>query len=325
MTPLHPDGLLQMRLRVLTASLQGRGVSALHHGTDNSFDFAENLPTAWPTAGTLGEAALTVLPAPIGEAYTSRVLLSRSTGTPQMFEFVLPEGVRDIEFRAHFLPDSEGTTVILTDITEERSRDAVVAALLREVSHRSKNLLAIVQSVAMQTAKHSKNTRDFLRKFTGRLHALSSTQDLVTENDWRGTSLQALVKAQLNRIGTFSSASVRVTGENPILGPNAALHVGLAIHELSTNAAIYGALSDGHGGHISVDAHYEPGKTTRNDLIIEWQETGLHLPDGDQSPRFGTMMLDRIVPLSVGGHATFSVTSDQVVYRLTIPADQFEP
>ena len=325
MTSLPLDGQLQMRLRVLSSSLQGRGVSALHHAADNSFDLAENLPTAWPTTPTIGASATNLLPPPVGEAYNSQVVLSRTTASPQTLEFVLPEGTRQIEFRAQFFPDDEGTTVILTDITEERSREAALASLLREVSHRSKNLLAIVQSIAMQTGKHSKSTRDFLGKFIGRLHALSSTQDLVTESDWRGTYLQSLVSAQLSRIGTFALANVRITGENPILVPNAALHIGLAVHELAANAAIYGALSNDRSGHIWVDAHYEDAAKAGTNLVIEWQETGLSIPAGQPTPRFGTMMLERVVPLSVGGHARFSLTADRVAYRLEIPSDQFRP
>lgn len=325
MAPLPPDGQLQLRLRVLSAGLQDQGVTMLHHDTDQVIDLAENLPAIWPTVPAVGSTALTLLPAAIGAAYTGRLELTRASGTPQSLEFSLPDGLRSIEFRAQFYPDPDGTTVILTDITEERSRDSAVAALLREVSHRSKNLLAIVQSVAMQTAKHSRNTHDFVGKFTGRLHALSSTQDLVTESDWRGTYLQSLITAQLSRVGTLSLANVRITGENPILGPNAALHVGLAVHELSTNAAIYGALSHDHSGQIWVDAHYEAANDSGPELVIEWQETGLHLPQGAQAPRFGTMMLERIVPLSVGGHSTFTVTPDRVAYRLEIPGDQFEP
>lgn len=325
MTSPPLDGQLQMRLRVLSAGLQDQGVTVLHHGADDLIDLAENLPPAWPDTPSIGALAIAVLPSPIGESYSARLALTHATATPQVLEFRLPDGLRFTEFRAQFYPDPEGATVIITDITEERSRDTAISALLREVSHRSKNLLAIVQSVAMQTARHSENTTDFVGKFTGRLHALSSTQDLVTESDWRGTYLHSLITAQLSRIGTRSLANVRITGENPILGPNAALHVGLAVHELSTNAAIYGALSPDHSGHIWVDAHYDMTGTSRPRLVIEWQETGLDLPQGEQAPRFGTMMLERIVPLSMGGQSTFSVTPDRVAYRLEIPADQFEP
>ena len=218
-----------------------------------------------------------------------------------------------------------GLFTILTDVTERRERELALTNLLREVSHRSKNLLAIVQSVAMQTAHHSDGIENFLQKFRGRLHALSSTQDLVTESEWRGTLFQSLVVAQLARVGQTARDAIKITGDNPLLGPNAALHVGLAIHELATNAVVHGALSAEGEGSVAIAAKVEMTTGRPAQLIVEWHEHGVWSPPvANAPPRFGTMVLERIVPLSVGGSARYEVGPGRVSYRLSIPADQFD-
>lgn len=318
------DQTMQTRVRALSAALQGRGIAVLHQDIDHRFDLAENLPPDWPQSSIAGKREADIFPPAIADQFAQAHELCRSTGEAQMLEFELTQGNHRRQFEARLLHDEDGVTAVITDITDERAREAALSSLLREVSHRSKNLLAIVQSVAMQTARHSEGIQDFLLKFRGRLHALSSTQDLVTESNWRGTYLQSLVTSQLARVGHAALANLRVTGANPLLGPNASLHIGLAVHELAANAVLHGALSEGNAGNVWVDAHLVERPGALPDLVIDWQETGIDAISARQEPRFGTLVLERIVPLSVGGSADFSITSDSVHYRLTVPADQFE-
>ena len=266
----------------------------------------------------------------MSDDFAEAIAFIRETGDPTTIDFELRDGTRRRQFEANITPDPgddgtpSGTTIIITDVTDNRSREAAMTTLLREVSHRSKNLLAIVQSVAMQTAHHSGGIQDFLDKFRGRLHALSSTQDLVTESNWRGTYFQSLVAAQLARVGPSVLRELRITGDNPLLTPNASLHIGLAIHELAANAVIHGALSGETAGHVWVDARVEDKGDAPAQLVIEWQEAGIDAKRIHQGPRFGTMVLEKIVPLSVGGNASYVLAEDSVNYRLTVPADQFE-
>jgi len=296
----------------------------LHQDSDHRFDIAENPPSNWLPQQFLGRVEADIFPAEIATAFTAAHDRCRDSGEEQYITFELGEGQRRRHFETRLVLDDDGITAIMIDMTDERARDQAVASLLREVSHRSKNLLAIVQSVAMQTAHHSGDIQDFLDKFRGRLHALSSTQDLVTESNWRGTYLQSLVTSQLTRVGSALLANVRVTGENPLLGPNASLHIGLAIHELSANAVLHGALAGNQPGHVWVDARVERRAGLPGDLVIEWQETGIDTDQVRREPRFGTLVLERIVPLSVGGTADFTIERDSVRYRLVVPADQFE-
>jgi two-component sensor histidine kinase len=318
------DHLQQMRLRALSAALRGRDISVLHQDLNHRYDLAENLPATWPQANIIDKREADILPAPIAAQFADAHDLCQDTNEPQNIEFELTDNSHRHQFEAHLLPDEDGVTIVITDVTEDRGREAALTSLLREVSHRSKNLLAIVQSVAMQTAHHSGGIQDFLTKFRGRLHALSSTQDLVTESNWRGTYLHSLVTSQLTRVGHAALANMRITGDNPLLGPNASLHIGLAVHELAANAVRHGALAEGNAGNVWVDARIAKHADQPPDLIIEWQETGIDASRARQEPRFGTLVLERIVPLSVGGAAVFTINNESVRYRLTVPADQFE-
>jgi two-component sensor histidine kinase len=301
-----------------------QGICILHQGPDHRFDLAENPPPSWSQRDPVGGVEADILPTEVAALFAAAFERVRSTGEEQSIEFEIGEGLRRRYFEARLLADQAGVTTIVTDTTDERARDFAVASLLREVSHRSKNLLAIVQSVAMQTAHHSGSIKDFLDRFRGRLHALSSTQDLVTESNWRGTYLQSLIASQLTRVGHAILANVRVTGENPRLGPNASLHIGLAIHELGANAVLHGAIADGGPGQVWIDARIVHQLDQPPQLVIEWQETGIDIDLIRHEPHFGTLVLERIVPLSVGGSADFRIEADSVRYRLVVPADQFE-
>jgi two-component sensor histidine kinase len=318
-----------MRLRALSAGLQDKGISILHQSLDLVYDLVENLHPAWPGQQLLGSTDAAILPPDLAQQLAGAKSQALLTGATTVLEIEILDGATRRMFEARISPDRDtaglvfGLFTILTDVTDVRQRELALTNLMREVSHRSKNLLAIVQSVAMQTAHHSDGIDSFLQKFRGRLHALASTQDLVTESNWRGTLFHALVTAQFSRLGQTSLESLRISGDNPMLGPNAALHVGLAIHELATNAVLHGALSEDPHGRIDVSAHIRLDAGTPVALDLEWNESGLKTPPV-RGPRFGTLVLERIVPLSVGGAASYDVGKQRVTYRLTVPADQFE-
>lgn len=324
MPTLPPAPDMSIRLGALTAGMRMQGICILHQGPDHRFDLVENPPPSWPQTDLLGRIEADILPAEAAAAFAAAVERVGSTGEEQSIDFDIGEGLRRRFFHARMFADAAGVTTVVTDTTDERARDLAVVSLLREVSHRSKNLLAIVQSVAMQTAQHSGNIKDFLDRFRGRLHALSSTQDLVTESNWRGTYLQSLIASQLTRVGQAMLAKVRVTGENPRLGPNASLHIGLAIHELGANAVLHGAMAAGRQGQVWIDAQIVHPPDQRPHLVIEWRETGADITGIRHEPHFGTLVLQRIVPLSVGGTGDLRIEPEGVHYRLVVPADQFE-
>ena len=114
-----------------------------------------------------------------------------------------------------------------------------------EINHRAKNLLGVVLAVAHQT--RADDHKEFIRKFSARVQSLAAGQDLLVENEWKAVSLDTLVRAQLSHFKDIIGERILIDGENVQLSPLAVQTIGLAVHELTTNASKYGALSNNHG------------------------------------------------------------------------------
>ncbi|MBP1851438.1 sensor histidine kinase [Rhizobium halophytocola] len=228
------------------------------------------------------------------------------------------------EFRIHTFTANDGSrylATIILDRSEDLRRERLLRALLREVSHRSKNLLAIIQSIAAQTARYSDSLHSFLGKFRGRIYSLSQSQDLITDSSWRGTYFVELVEGQTDKYLADNSRLIRITGENPLLSPNASLHLGLALHELIVNAVSHGNLgSSNKSVEISCSRVMKDGEPW---LDIRWLEprSSKSLADDTEArlPSFGSTVLERVVPASVNGIARYTIGKTEITYDLSFP------
>lgn len=210
------------------------------------------------------------------------------------------------------------------DLTPERKRQDTLKALLREVSHRSKNLLAIVQSIAAQTARTNDHIDTFMVKFRGRIAALSAAQDLVTDSNWQGAYFRDLVNRQFQRFLEPADPRIHIKGNDILLSPNGATHVGLALHELIANAVSHGALS-----HSDGEVTLTCGPCAENPTMLEilWRERFGPSRSGSSAQmiennekRFGSTVLERVVPAAIGGEAEYQLTTDGIDYRLCFGA-----
>jgi len=145
-----------------------------------------------------------------------------------------------------------------------------VQSLLNELNHRAKNLFALIQSVARHTAARSPG--EFLPRFEQRLSAISSAHDLIARNEWREVMIEDLLRSQLAHFGTLSE-QVLASGPSVAVAASAAQMLGMAFHELATNAAKYGALSDPYG-RIDVAWSVEPDQSGQDVFALEWRESG---------------------------------------------------
>lgn len=206
---------------------------------------------------------------------------------------------------------------IARDITDRKQRESHVHMLMREIAHRSKNLLAVIQAMARQTATAGGTAKEFETRFTARLEALANSQDLLVMQDWHGASLHDLAKSQLVHYNDLIGRRILIDGPDVMLKPEAAQNIGLALHELSTNAAKYGALSN-EGGRVQLhwtieQDHDEPV------LCMTWRETGGPEVAPPAREGFGHKVLKRIAAHALEGKVTLDFAPDGLVWRLEIP------
>jgi PAS domain S-box-containing protein len=137
--------------------------------------------------------------------------------------------------------------IVMEEITERKQSEQHLRFLLREISHRSKNLLAVIQAMAGQTAKSAETVDAFKRRFGERLMGLAASHDLLVNQDWLGASVESLVRGQLAPFVERDDPRVQIRGPSVDLKSEATEALGLALHELATNSLKYGALSDPDG------------------------------------------------------------------------------
>lgn len=319
--------------RSLLRALRNTGITVLYQDLALKVVWARNVPAVWAPGDITGLTDHDFLPQSEAARVTAAKRKVLETCKEESLEIRIPgkDGSHWFDVwidadRADDLtalsPEIRGIVTTAVETTEHRRREQTLRALLREVSHRSKNLLAIIQSVATQTGRHSDTIDDFLTRFRGRLQSLASSQDLVTMSNWRGADLRELVVGQVGRYSADPAQSIRLEGANPYLNPNAALHIGLALHELAVNSVSFGALSR-PDGYVTISADLPARGDDPEALTLTWSEK--ITPDGKAfgKKRFGSLALERIVPASLSGKAELNTEKGRLEYRLTVPKGNF--
>jgi PAS domain S-box-containing protein len=211
-----------------------------------------------------------------------------------------------------------GATVIGRDITQRRRAEDNRKLLLSELNHRVKNTLTTVVSIASQTLHRGPSPERFVESFDGRVRALSRTHGLLTRTGWVGTDLRALADQMISpHVGSGSDA-VLLRGERVRLMPQAALALGVAFHELATNAARYGALSV-RGGRVALGWSIEAAGSGPEQLNIQWSESGGPSPERDARRGFGSELIERSVGYELGGEVDLALGDEGVTCKIVVP------
>ena len=208
----------------------------------------------------------------------------------------------------------------VVDISDRRKQADRVQFIMRELSHRSKNLLAVVQGMARQALATSTDLRSFEKSFSDRLQGLARSHDLLVGRNWEGVALADLVAAQLAFLKRDDDGKgITIAGPDITLTPEAAQNLGLALHELATNAAKHGALQ-APTGTIDVTWSIQERDGDPPDLKFCWRETGGPITSEPPSRRgFGRTVLERVVPASMGGSASLSFPEGFAQWCLHVP------
>jgi two-component sensor histidine kinase len=194
-----------------------------------------------------------------------------------------------------------------------------IEAVMLELSHRSKNLLAVVQGIARQVARRARSFDDFDTAFSARIRALADVHDLLVGGNWQGTSIRKIVHTQLAPFGPLNGERVTIEGPELILRPKAVEHLGMALHELATNASKYGALS-APAGSVDIRWSIDPAASAIRQVRIEWRERGGPAVAVPEHKGFGHMVITHLVPRALEGAAELDHAKDGLRWTLTAPA-----
>jgi len=235
--------------------------------------------------------------------------VSRQDGTAHYLLRVLP-------YRA---PDStvDGSLVTFVDVTRIVQAEQHQRLLVDELNHRVKNMLAVVISLATQTLKRAGTLEEFSGVFLGRVHALTAAYTLLSRESWSGVQLREVVEEELRPFMAGDRASIEIEGPPVPLDPRGASALGMAIHELATNAAKYGALSVPEG---NVAVTWAVERTVDDDhLVLNWIEQNGPPVTPPAKRGFGTVLIERGLAHDLSGKAKVQFLPGEVRASVRAP------
>lgn len=199
-------------------------------------------------------------------------------------------------------------------ISERKQAEAHVEFLMQELIHRAKNLLAVVQAVANHAARDDERGAPFVQRFTQRLSALAACHDLLVRNHWRGADMAELANSQFAPFADLIGRRIHFSGPLLVLCPTAAQAIGMALHELATNAGKYGALS-GDVGEVCLTWRLEG-----EEVCTCWRERGGPPVNQPEQTGFGYRVTVQMVEMAVGGVVTLNYAADGLTWSLRAAA-----
>lgn len=252
-----------------------------------------------------------------------RIQHSWDTGTP--WEDTFPLRGTDGNYRwflSRALPIRDEAGVVRlwfgtnTDVTQQREHERQVELLMGELTHRSKNMLAMIQALVRRTV--TPDVEGFLATFDDRLGAIGANLDLLTRRGWSGAGLEDVIRSQLSWFPDLVGARVDLEGPpDLVLLPAAAEAIGLAIHELATNAGKYGALSNA-SGRVAIQWSVEPGDG--GSLALSWSEHDGPPVAEPARHGFGTALITRNPAATLGAEIDLRFAPAGLEWELRAPA-----
>lgn len=260
----------------------------------------------------------------IGAAFFGAHLINRSTRRTVNAARALGEGapislkptlIREDNLVCRAMADAAQIIAAREDALHESARQ--MGFVMRELSHRSKNLLTVVQSMARQTGRHTSDAAEFQARFEDRISSLARSHDLLVARNWTGATIAELVERQLMPFLDAANDRVSLDGPTLLLRPDAAQNIGMALHELATNASKHGALSV-PSGCIRVAWRVEEAAPEPR-LHMSWEETDGPPVTPPERRGFGHVVIERMVSMALRGSARLDWKPDGVAWTLDVP------
>ena len=265
-----------------------------------------------------------VWPEPFASEVIERFRHTLATGEP--YKAVTNERRVDIEATEAYdwkieriiLPDGRpGVVCHFYDLSERQRQEDHIKMLMSEVNHRSKNMLSLVQAIARQTA--TTQPQDFIERFGERIRALSANQDLLVKSEWRAVQLDELVRSQLAHFGDSRDTRITLDGPPVMIAASASQPLAMAVHELATNAAKYGALSN-ESGHVAIRWNLQTDAAGQTQFAMSWIESGGPAVAKPARSGFGSTVISGMLKMSLGCDAKVDFDPTGLVWRIVCAA-----
>ncbi len=210
-------------------------------------------------------------------------------------------------------------TGVIRDITERKRHEEQVQILLREVNHRAKNMLSLVQAIARQTVAAS--SEDFARRFEDRIRSLAASLDLLVKSEWQGVGLSELVRSQLAHFQDLIGTRIVLKGPPLLISASAAQTIGMALHELATNAGKYGTLST-KSGSVEIEWSHGRGAEGGEVFAMSWRERGGPPVRAPSTTGFGSTVISGIVAASLNAKVEMDFPVSGFSWQLECPVSE---
>lgn len=304
-------------------ALDGSPISVARQDRDMRYTWIYNPPTIFAGVDFLGRVADEVVPLATARSQDQLKRRVLASGIAEKFEVSARVGERTHWFEGRVEPlladgVAVGVMTVAIDVSRHKEYEQQLRVVMRELTHRSKNLLAVVLGIARQTAETVDSLAAFIDRFGARLQALSGAHELLVERSWVGVDLRDLVMRELGSDGEVAGRRIHCAGEAVTLGPEAAQNLAMALHELAANAHAHGALS-GEEGSVEFSWSRRPSETGK-DLELVWRESGGPLVGEPGRRGYGRLLLERLIPRAVEGSAELTFEPTGIRYHLVIPS-----
>jgi len=318
--------LLRARFARYETALRGSQVTVYTQDRDLRYTSISNPMLGRNIEDILGRTDAEILSPEAGAAMIALKRAVLASGEAKRAEVPLEDapGIRWHDLHIEPLRNEAGDVVGLTcasvDVTERKEGEAHLRLLLRELTHRSKNLLAVIQAMARQTARHTGSVETFLTQFGARLQALAASHDLLIRESWYGASLGELVRSQLGVYLDGMAAQVSIEGPAIAIKPEAAQNLGLALHELAVNAAKFGALSV-PAGRVAITWN-RVENIDGSAVELDWREKLGPKVKARRRKGFGSMVIERNLARALDARVELEFDPDGLHCHIVIPANQ---
>lgn len=214
-----------------------------------------------------------------------------------------------------------GSISVSVDVTYNEFRKQKLEMLLREVNHRSRNLLSIISALLQFSSANATSISDFKQKISGRVRSLAKSMDLITRDEWTVSSLRQVIDSQISDLPVSMKRNIEASGCNIEVGPKVIQNIGLAIHELVSNSKLHGALSESDG-KVKISWHTEGEQSDSMRLIFNWHEVSSKAVVEPTELGFGLRALDRILAQDLGGESVIEWKGHGIACRFDLPLNK---